>query len=882
MPTAGDDLKPARLPTPTHESRPARAVLRIVLIYAIFAALWILFSDTAVEIMFSDPAKLVRASMIKGWLFVAVTSALLYGLVSRLHARLLASAQREQAAQTEKMRALQLIETIAESSDDAIFAKDLEGRYMLFNRAASQFVGKPVGDVIGQDDRTIFPPEQAEMLMAITRKVVQENCLHSNEEVLTTPAGQRVFLATKGPLHNTRGDVIGIFGISRDITDRKSTESALRASEQRFRALFDSAAVAIMVHDSQNGMPIEVNQHALDLYGYRSIEEIRNHALWLPPPFDRPAMVGWVERAAEHGDQHFEWQSLDVHGRYFWLDVTLSSVVVGDSRFVMSVAADITARKEAEEELRKLSLAVEQSPECIVITDIQATIEYVNEAFLRVTGFKREEVIGQNSRILQSGNTPKENYAALWDALAHGRPGQGEFYNRRKNGSTFVEFAIVAPIREPDGRITHYVAIKEDITEKKQIARELDAHRYHLEELVASRTAEVSEARAQADAANAAKSLFLANMSHEIRTPMNAIVGLTHLLRQTPLTAQQLERLKKIDTAAFHLLAIINDILDISKIEAGRLVLAEHLFAPQEVLGQVLSMLADKAPEKGLRLSAVLAPEVPAFLRGDSVRLEQILLNFVGNAIKFSERGEIAVRIGIEADEGSRVLLRMEVEDQGIGMTAEQQGRLFQAFTQADGSTTRKYGGSGLGLAINRHLARMMGGDVGVDSTPGVGSRFWINAWLARAEAPAPSAEMEEGRPLEQVIAERHGGRPILLVEDEPINQEVAGALLEMAGLCVEVAGNGAEAVDRVRAGGIDLVLMDIQMPVMGGIEATQQIRTLSSREALPIIAMTANAFEEDRLACIAAGMNDHIGKPVDPQVLYATLLRWLDASPIF
>lgn len=333
--------------------RPKHAVLRIVLIYAVFAALWILFSDSAVEIMFKEPIQLVRASMIKGWLFVAVTSIILYGLVGRMQAQLLASAQRERATQAEKMRALRLIETIADSSEDAIFAKDLEGRYILINRAACNFVGKSANEILGKDDRAIFPPDQATMLMEIAQRVIREKRSHTTEERLSTLGGERVFLATKGPLRDGDGQVIGIFGISRDITRRKAIEAALMASEQRFHTLFDSATVAIMVHDRETGLPIDVNPHALKIYGYETLDQIRNHSLWLPSPFAKSDMVSWVNRAAREGAQHLEWQSEGIHGRRFWLDVLLGTVVIDGEERVLSVATDITTRKLTEEELRR-------------------------------------------------------------------------------------------------------------------------------------------------------------------------------------------------------------------------------------------------------------------------------------------------------------------------------------------------------------------------------------------------------------------------------------------------------------------------------------------------------------------------------------------------
>jgi two-component system, sensor histidine kinase and response regulator len=664
------------------------------------------------------------------------------------------------------------------------------------------------------------------------------------------------------------------------ITARNQAETvnaALRESEQRLILAQEGAHVGIWDWDISNDQSYW-SPECLKLYGLAPGELKRNEDfLARVHPDDLPLFEAvWASHILQGKPFEMEFRFRRDSGEVCWL------VSKGQAQYdqngkpirLSGINLDITERKNSEQQLRKLVEVVEQSPVSTIITGLDGTIEYVNEAFIQGSGYSREELVGQNPRVLKSDKTAVETYLKLWDTLRSGRTWKGEFINKRKDGSEYVEYAIIIPIRDADGSISHYAALKEDISDKKRLNEELDQHRHHLEALVKQRTLELETAWASADAANRAKSSFLANMSHEIRTPMNAIIGMTYLLRRSGMTVEQNERLNKIDAATQHLLSIINDILDISKIEAGHMQLEEVDFSLSQVLDNIYSMIADKARAKGLSIRFD-CDQVPTWLRGDPTRLRQSLLNYADNAVKFTESGEICLSVSVLEENTEGLLIRFEFKDSGAGIAEEKLAILFEAFAQADASTTRKFGGTGLGLAITKHLATMMGGDAGVSSTLGKGSTFWFTARLQRGQTQMPKRQ-KEAVAAEVVLRRDHSGARVLLVEDNLINREVALELLHGVGLAVHSAENGRVALEKASEMAYDLILMDVQMPVMDGLTATQMIRAQPGLGSLPILAMTSNAFNEDRQACLAAGMDDFVAKPVLPRELYATLLRWL------
>jgi len=520
---------------------------------------------------------------------------------------------------------------------------------------------------------------------------------------------------------------------------------------------------------------------------------------------------------------------------------------------------------------------LDNSTTVIYLKDTEGKYKLINRRFEELFHIKQNEIVGKTDHDM----FPKER-ADLFRAndlhvIKANAPLEMEEYANHDDGiHTYI--SIKVPLHGPHGNIYAVCGISTDITERKKSENLLKNYNLKLAQAVKNRTNELKIAKEEAEAANRAKSAFLANMSHEIRTPMNAILGLNHLALQTVLTPKQLDYLQKIHTSANALLRLINDILDFSKIEAGKLEMEHKDFSLSDVFSGLESLINVQLSKKELTYSLAIDKSIPTWLVGDSLRLSQILTNFVSNAIKFTHQGKISINVQMIESSESDVTLRFMIQDTGIGMRQEQMDRLFQSFQQADTSITRKYGGTGLGLAISKRLIEMMGGKVSVKSEVGKGSQFIFTACFKISKQDhlqrVESVSIQE---IYSLLKNKH----VLLVEDNDINQQVARELLGHVGMKVTEALNGQIAVEISKRNDFDCILMDIQMPVMDGYSATELIRKREAKQGLnprsrPIIAMTADAMTDDRARCLKYGMNDYISKPIKPVILYKTLLRWL------
>jgi two-component system sensor histidine kinase/response regulator len=758
-----------------------------------------------------------------------------------------------------------------------------EAGYLMWTDEVYRLVEHPPGQPIDlETGLSYYAPEDLPAIRTLFDAAWSKNESFVRECRLISRTGRSFWgeLRCIGRVSHPEGDYLA--GTFQDISERKAAEMVLE-EERRVRETLMESIPGVFYAIDAGGSLTFWNSNFEQVSG-RSADEMRSlNVLELFDGDDKGVIAERMAEVFEYGASVAEADLVAKDGTRTPYFFTGALVTVGGVPLLVGTGINVSARRKAEEALRKLNAELEQR-----IVERTAELRDANEKLLD-TQFAMEEVgigiswvdfdTGQFSYANQHAaamlgyevdeylrlsvwdidpHFPAASYQDICNELRNKRRLQFESEQRTRYGRLIpVEVSIYYQPSEETGD-ARLIVFQSDISGRHEAQRAL---------LAAKEAAEV---------ANRAKSAFLANMSHEIRTPLNAILGLNHLMRNEAPSPKQRQRLEKMDGAGRHLLSLINDILDLSKVEAGGMVLEQRDFHLSAILESVVDIVRDTAHAKMISLS-VDAVGVPVWLSGDETRLRQSILNFVGNAVKFTDRGSITVRTRLLDERDDVLQLRFEVQDTGIGLTREQCGRLFQAFEQADTSTTRKYGGTGLGLALTRRLVELMGGRVGVESEVGRGSTFWFEVPLRRGKAGEVPVDGGRSRISDSmVLRDDYPGAQILLAEDNEVNVEVVMDLLKDVGLVVTVARNGREAVEHCRAQRFGLVLMDMQMPELNGPEATRLIRQDGLNTGTPIVALTANAFAEDRKACLESGMNDVLTKPVDPDQLYGALLRGL------
>ncbi|MBF0422014.1 MAG: PAS domain S-box protein [Magnetococcales bacterium] len=764
--------------------------------------------------------------------------------------------------------------SLLDTTMDAFISIDTHGTIIEFNKAAEAMFGYSRTEIIGARlENTIVPHHLRQRHSQGIQRFLTTNISNVINSRLELPA-----LRKDGRIIDTELAITMAFmsesccfsAMIRDISQKKATDRRLHLQS----AALEAAASPILITNNQ-GIIQWSNPAFANLTGYDPAETIgKKTNILRSGEQDRTFYDDLWNTILSGRVWHREIINKKKDGTLYVQDTIITPVADHDgvTKNFISIQEDITERKLIENERNRFWLAVEQSPVTTIITDPHGQIEYVNPQFCRSTGYCQREVLGRNPRFLKADEMPSVVFDDMWATLSSGNVWRGELLNRKKDGTLFWESTLMAPIFNDFGRIQHFLAIKEDITEKKAYETALNA------------------AKLKADAANRAKSEFLATMSHELRTPMNGILGMTDLLLDTVLDTRQRHYAQNIYRSGESLLALLNDILDFSKMESSQIRLESTNMDLRSLMDEIQSDVFPQAHRKQLSLEFSYHPvNMDTSVRGDPIRLRQIFLNLVGNAVKFTEKGSVKVVTMLQSTSSSKVNLRFEVQDTGIGIDKEAQGHIFEPFVQGDGTTTRRYGGSGLGLSIVAKLITLMGGTYGLNSISGKGTRIWFEVSLLKGDMPErrPPSPPQTNSQTNSNVTPRYPQFPgvrILVAEDFEINREMILDMLGKLGCVVDWAENGAQAVTRVvNNPPYDLIFMDMHMPEMDGLTATGRIRAWQrneNRPHIPVIAVTADAMSGDREKCLEAGVDDYLSKPYRIRDLVRMLSLWVPASP--